>query len=255
MLYKRPMLVLAGIALSTLPVAAQNLVDAGALVLKTWSDDDLYESEAWSVDQFFGRNVIGDGGVQIGDVEDVVLNDAGEVVALIAEIGGFWDIGDTHVSVPWERVELREDGSVGIPVTEETIAEYDLFDTSGLPEDVAIADDIVEGVGSEELGPELWRASGLIGSYVRVQSDSGDRWVNFGYVDDIMVGGDKIAGTIISATGRYGPRSYAYPYRGGPDGGTAFGTWSPGSYTYDLPILVGEAVTRPEFDPRRMKAE
>jgi len=38
-----------------------------------------------------------------------------------------WDIGDTHVLVPWNEVEVNEDG-VSIPVHEDNAENYGLFD-------------------------------------------------------------------------------------------------------------------------------
>jgi uncharacterized protein YrrD len=34
---------------------------------------------------------------RIGTIEDIVLNHSGQVVGIVAEVGGFLDIGDKHV--------------------------------------------------------------------------------------------------------------------------------------------------------------
>lgn len=45
----------------------------------------------------------------IGQVENVILNQDGSVKAVILEVGGFLDIGDKHVAVPMERLSfIRE---------------------------------------------------------------------------------------------------------------------------------------------------
>jgi hypothetical protein len=36
---------------------------------------------------------------QIGEIEDIVLDQSGQMVGLVAEVGGFLDIGDKHVMV------------------------------------------------------------------------------------------------------------------------------------------------------------
>ncbi|AHM05116.1 hypothetical protein roselon_02818 [Roseibacterium elongatum DSM 19469] len=43
---------------------------------------------------------------QIGTIEDLVLNHSGEVVGVIAEIGGFLDIGDKHVMLEIDDLNL-----------------------------------------------------------------------------------------------------------------------------------------------------
>jgi sporulation protein YlmC with PRC-barrel domain len=246
---------IAGLSVFAIPAAAQDMVDAGTIIPEDWNYNELYSSEAWSVDDFFGRDVVGSDGALIGDVEDVVLNDAGDVVALIAEVGGFWDIGDTHVSVPWDMVEIDGDGdgdgSVGIPLTEENVAEFDLFSSSPFPDDADLAASIVEGVENEELGMVSWRASDLIGDYVRVQGDE-ENWVNFGYVSDLLIDGGSITATLVSTTGRYGQGTYAYPYpRGSAEG---YGVWMPNATTQDLPVLVGDATSMPLFEMEQMQA-
>ncbi|MCK0167160.1 PRC-barrel domain-containing protein [Jannaschia sp. S6380] len=37
---------------------------------------------------------------QIGEIEDIILDKSGQMVGLVAEVGGFLDIGDKHVMVP-----------------------------------------------------------------------------------------------------------------------------------------------------------
>lgn len=252
MMKRKALMAIAGMSCSAAPAAAQDVVDAGTIIPENWSYEALYESEAWSVDALFGTDVVGSDGTRIGDVEDLVLNADGELVALIAEVGGFWDIGDTHVSVPWQRVQLDGGGPVTIPVTAENVAEFDLFSSSPLPDDADPAAEIVEGVDDEALVMALWRASDLIGDYVRVQSDA-ETWLEFGYVSDLLIGDGRIAATLVSTTARYGPGTYAYPYRGGPAEG--YGVWFPNATTQDLPILVGEATSLPAFDRDQMNTD
>lgn len=250
MMTRKALMAIAGMTLSIGPAAAQDVVDAGTIVLNNWNYDALYSSDSWSIDTFFGTDVVDGNGAQIGDVEDIVLDDDGNVVALIAEVGGFWDIGDTHVSVPWDMVLIGVEGSVAIPVTEDNIAEFDLFASSSLPKDDGIAEEIVEGVDDQGLGTGLWRASELIGDYVRVQDDS-ENWVNFGYVSDLLVEDGTISATLVSTTARYGPGTYAYPYRGGTVEG--YGLWRPDAASQDLPVLVGDATSMPPFDMNQMQ--
>jgi len=251
MMKRNALMAIAGMSFWAWPAAGQDVVDAGTIVLDSWSYDAIYNSDSWSVDDFFGADVAGRDGTQIGNVEDLVLNDEGDVVALIAEVGGFWDIGDTHVSVPWEMVQFGVDGSVTTPVTEENTAEFDLFSSSPLPDDADLAEEIVEGVDDEELVGQLWRASDLIGDYVRIK-DEDELWLNFGYVSDLLINDGSISAALVSTTGRYAPGTYAYPYSGYSAEG--YGLWRPNATTQDVPMLVGDAMSMPVFEMDQMQS-
>lgn len=225
-----------------LPSAAigQTIVDAGEITLDGWSYDALYDPEAWSVDNFFGAAVYDPDSNEIGDVEDVVFNDSGEVLAIIAEVGGFWDLGDTHVSVPWEETTIHDDGRIEIPLTEAVLEDYDLFDYSGLP-GTELAEDIVAEVDDEPLGYRVWRASELMGDYVRIQ-DEGSTWINYGTVTDIIVHDAGIVGTIVNTSYQLGAGQVAFPYTSTTPGGIR-------APSVDLPVLLGDAEALPLFDP------
>lgn len=248
---RKTLMAIVGMAFSAGSTAAQDAVDAGTIVLENLSYGPLYSSNSWSVDALFGADVVSSDGTRIGDVEDFVLNDEGEIIALIAEIGGFWDIGDTHVSVPWDLVQWGNSGSLAIPVTEDTIDQFDLFSSSPLANDVSVADEIVEGVDDEQLGSDVWRASELIGDYVRVRGE-GELWVNFGYVSDMLIDDGTISATLVSTTARYGPGTYAYPYRGSSAQGYDF--WRPDATYQDIPVLIGDATSMAPFDPNQMQS-
>jgi hypothetical protein len=66
-------------------------------------DETTWGDTAGSVDAF---DVNSDGVNQIGEIEDVVLDRSGQMVGIVAEIGGFLDIGDKHVVVPVEDLRL-----------------------------------------------------------------------------------------------------------------------------------------------------
>ncbi|MFQ6547937.1 PRC-barrel domain-containing protein [Aestuariibius sp. 2305UL40-4] len=67
-----------------------------------WGDDDAFaEIDAeWN---------------DIGEIEDVILSRDGQMIGIVAEIGGFLDIGDKHVMIPVEDVKL-------VPVDDQTYA-------------------------------------------------------------------------------------------------------------------------------------
>ncbi|WP_369808838.1 PRC-barrel domain-containing protein [Phaeobacter sp. S60] len=42
----------------------------------------------------------------IGEIEDIVLDRGGKMIGVVAEVGGFLDIGDKHVLIPVEDIRL-----------------------------------------------------------------------------------------------------------------------------------------------------
>ncbi|MFQ6552053.1 PRC-barrel domain-containing protein [Aestuariibius insulae] len=42
----------------------------------------------------------------IGEIEDIILSKDGQMIGIVAEIGGFLDIADKHVMIPVEDVKL-----------------------------------------------------------------------------------------------------------------------------------------------------
>lgn len=49
---------------------------------------------------------VSDEWTEIGEIEDIVLSKSGEFKGIVAEIGGFLDIGDKHVMISIEDVQL-----------------------------------------------------------------------------------------------------------------------------------------------------
>ncbi|MEM9795408.1 MAG: PRC-barrel domain-containing protein [Pseudomonadota bacterium] len=63
----------------------------------TWNDT---ENASWDAMNW------GDTYNQIGEIEDVILDQSGQMIGIVAEVGGFLDIGDKHVMVPVEDLRL-----------------------------------------------------------------------------------------------------------------------------------------------------
>jgi sporulation protein YlmC with PRC-barrel domain len=216
-------------------------VDTDVVSLAEWQYDDLYAS-GMSAEEFIDEmEVYSTAGDEIGDVEDIIANQDGELIAVIAEVGGFWDIGDTHVSVPWDQIEMA-DGGITVPVTEETIDEYGLFDREYLTaEDVS--DEMVGEVDAADTGARSFRLSELIGDYARLRGDTdGDEMVNYGYVRDVMIQDGNIGAVVVNPDVGYGAPGYytAYPYYGV--------NYRPGGPYYDMPYTEGDIAEMEEFD-------
>lgn len=210
--------------------------------LSDWDYDDVYNGGLSLEDFMDEMEVVGTTGDEIGSIEDVILGQDGRVLAVIAEVGGFWDMFDTHVSVPWDELEVVGE-QVVLPVTEENVEDYGVFETEYLTAQEAAAD-IATEVDDAETGPRAWRATELIGDYARLQN--AETWTNYGYVDDIIVKNDQVAAVVVSPDAGWGTGPYAYPYYGYGYG------WRPTAPYYDLPYTEEEVADLETFDEDRI---
>jgi sporulation protein YlmC with PRC-barrel domain len=220
--------------MATTPAFAQNEVE----VLSDWSYDTLY-TEGWSVENMFDEaEVVDITGEVIGDIENVIFSNEGEVLGIIAQVGGFWDIGDTHVHVPWDEVTITSGiGQVQVPVTEETVDDYDVFGGYWDEQVITEADtDETQPVEDDLIaGADIFKATDLIGEYAYLSDGA-----RYGYISDIIVGSDMIS-AIVTDAGAYGrPGYYAYPYNYGVNPMT--------TQRYDMPYSAEEIDTIENFD-------
>ena len=212
--------------------ASGNAEGAGhVVVLETWSYDPLC-ADGWSVDEMFDdTEVVGATGEKIGDVENLMSADDGTILAVVAQVGGFWDIGDAHVSIPWSEVTLSADGeTLMIPVTEETIEDYAGFDGMNVfnrddEKLFAVSEADATQVVSDDLeaGPMVFKATDLMNDLTCLNDD-----VRYGYVSDILVSGEAISAILVDAAGYGTPGDFAYPHYG-------YRGYSPYGTRYDLP--------------------
>jgi sporulation protein YlmC with PRC-barrel domain len=211
--------------------------------LRQWDYDELYKS-GWRAGSLIGADVIGKAGEEIGNVENIMIGPNGKVLSIIAEIGGFLDIGDTHVNIPWKEVQFtsgRE--SVTVPLTEDNLNQYSLFgDAEPLSRGVASQ---IHRLDDPPTGPRVWRATELTGDYVRLKGGEG-----YGYVDDLIFDRDgtlkAVSVTRDIGAGEVGP--YTYPYYGyGYDG------FDPGLDYYGLPYDENEVGAVEPYDYESME--
>ena len=86
--------------------------------------------EGWDADSMYTE--VGSDWNTIGEIEDIVLNENGEMIGIVAEVGGVLDIGDKHVMLPVENVSLVavDDATYGFVTAynEEDLEEMDSVD-------------------------------------------------------------------------------------------------------------------------------
>ncbi|MGK9201058.1 PRC-barrel domain-containing protein [Sinorhizobium meliloti] len=212
------------------------------IVLSEWRYDPLYAT-GWSVDQVFDEAaVVSRNGEEIGDVENIIFNEQGDVVALIAEVGGLWEIGDTHVSIPWSEVELSQDAArITVPVTEETADDYaaaagdrGTIRKNETGQVATVEEDTAAGSG-------LFKATDIMGDGAYLNSNQ-----RYGYVNDLIVNDGRLAAVVSDVRGANGRSYYAFPYTG-----SAAWTRDPGRY--DIPYGPEEVTVVQVFEYDKMQ--
>lgn len=265
------------LALGTLGVQAQAVSGdtssagthgADIVKLSAWNYDALYGSQGMRAEQLLGSTVVGSNGDEIGAVEDAIVHN-GEIVAIIAEVGSFWDVGGVHIAVPWKQVELVDDG-IAIPVSEGDFEQYALHHetsyvnqgylrsiqkfgrnlasgaavgarcaTAGAGGTASASDDAAgQDMGA---GTCAWRLTALVGDYVTLANGTG-----YGYLEDVVFKQNgAIQAIIVDASGPpYGYASYAYPFNGYAVGRT----WNPYNSVYTLPYSSDDIEGLQAFD-------
>ncbi|MDN3722456.1 PRC-barrel domain-containing protein [Roseibium salinum] len=212
-------------------------------MLSEWRYDPLY-SAGWSVERMFDEtDVVDTAGEEIGDVENIIFSDDGRVLSVIAEVGGVWDIGDTHVSIPWEEARLSEDGTrLTVPVTEDNVDDYSVFEKKSSffqtdTEDIAkVEDDLATGT-------TVFKATDLMGDYAYLSENT-----RYGYVTDMIVNNGTISAVIVDAAAYGRPGFYAYPYYGY--------NAAPSYYPrYNLPYAADEIDVLENFDYDQLRSQ
>ena len=92
----------AAAATAALPVVAQEMtMDYDDLIrTRDLTGENVYTTnEAWDEGEWADAtwDEVDAGWNNIGEIEDVILNADGEMVGIVAEVGGFLDIADKHV--------------------------------------------------------------------------------------------------------------------------------------------------------------
>jgi sporulation protein YlmC with PRC-barrel domain len=193
---------------------------------QAWEVSQLYR-DSWSGREMIGTRVIGDNGSQIGEVRDIVVNENGQIGKVIVEVGGFLEIGDQHIGVPWEQVSIASGMRwIQVPLREVEDGTYSLFGRVPQGENVPIQ-------------PTSWRVNELIGDVVSLQ-DVGRN----GLIMDVIFNGQGQALGVVVDRGVHQNVGgwYAYPYGG----------YYPGSYGYPLPFQGYENTAAGPFSYREL---
>ncbi|MBJ6126816.1 PRC-barrel domain-containing protein [Microvirga splendida] len=207
-----------------------------------WSNNELYRG-GWSAERLMDNaDVIGANGEEIGSIENIIVGQQGRILGIVAEVGGFWDIGDTHVFVPWDQVRVSANlERVAVPITEDNADDYayaanDVLTRFGANRTQVVDDDL-------ETGATIWKATDVIDDYAYLN----DRRA-YGYVNDLIFSADgNLRAVIVNVGSAWGGGYRAMPF-------TGYGAnWNPG--TSDLYLGYGQAdvAELERFDYDRMR--
>ncbi|HSD93296.1 MAG TPA: DUF4142 domain-containing protein [Methyloceanibacter sp.] len=66
----------------------------------------------WSAEALIGRTVENTNGDNLGEINNVIINEKGDVEAVIIGVGGFLGIGEKDVGVPFKALEFRTEAEM-----------------------------------------------------------------------------------------------------------------------------------------------
>jgi hypothetical protein len=221
-------------------VRAANTTPGTVVALSTWRYDPLY-AEGWRSEEIWDAEIYGPEGQEIGDIENLLLGSDGQILSVVAEVGGIWDIGDTHINVPWQEVKVGPNFErITIPVNEDNVDDYSLFKDWHLTvgeakaETTQVDDDLA-------VGPRVWKLTDILDDYVMLAGH-----VPYGYVDDVVFDRQgALKAILVRPDVSWGvPGYYAYPYQA---------WWDPGLGYHTLPYARADIEGLEPFDHERLE--
>ena len=85
----------------------QTKVLTGSYLREVDKDEPLLGPGNMTVRQMEDAHVVDAHGKRVGDVEEVIANNRGQIVGLTAEVGGFLGMGDKEVLIPLEHLTVQ----------------------------------------------------------------------------------------------------------------------------------------------------
>ena len=61
----------------------------------------------WTAEALIGRTVENANGDNLGEINNVIINEKGDVVAVVIGVGGFLGIGEKNVGVPFNELDFK----------------------------------------------------------------------------------------------------------------------------------------------------
>lgn len=187
---------------------------------------DLYRDN-WSAREMIDAPVRAANGERIGDVKDIIVDRNGSISKVVVEVGGFFELGDQHIGVPWKDIKIGEDMAfVQVPLREVEQGTYSLFGEVPQGEDVPAA-------------LTSWRVNELIGDYAALADVP-----RYGLVTDVIFDSrGRAQSVVVDRAGYWGGYGlYAYPFTG----------FHAAAYAHPLPYRSETVVALRPFDYSRL---
>ncbi len=105
--------------------AAQRAQDAPAIETVEKNSAVAFSGDA-SAKELLSKNVVNAANESIGDINDILINREGKVVAVIVGVGGFLGMGEKDVALPYDQLTFSTDTNnnsliVGTNATKESL--------------------------------------------------------------------------------------------------------------------------------------
>lgn len=122
---KRFTSILLAAGLAAAPALAESTMDPDNLIrTRDITGGDIYTLNGPMDEDTWGNwdhKGVGPDWNDIGEIEDIILDRDGKMIGIVAEIGGFLDIGDKHVLIPVDDIRLTPvDDKTYVIVTRKT---------------------------------------------------------------------------------------------------------------------------------------
>lgn len=69
------------------------------------------DANTWRASELMGKNVYASNNEDIGEIGDILLNKDGRVIGVVLDVGGFLGLGETHVAVPMNALQIQDNAS------------------------------------------------------------------------------------------------------------------------------------------------
>ncbi len=110
--------------------ATQSATTMGDLIVPA---DRLNNAQVMSANDYIGKTVYDQAGNNIGDVNDLIISQDGQIQAVILGVGGFLGIGEKDVAVNTNAVQMVQDGDnkrLVVQTTKEALNSAPSYDKS-----------------------------------------------------------------------------------------------------------------------------
>lgn len=203
--------------------------------LSAWNYDKLYQEGGFTAQNLMEVGIFGANNNEIGDVENVLLNEQNKIIAIISQVGETWEARDTRILIPWDEVELTKSG-LATKISEGKVSDYRLFESQYLTKEEVKKTQQVEDKIS--MSPSLWKLSDILNEFTNVEEGHG-----YGYVDDVLFSRSGVVQAIVIDAAINGDtKTYAFPFTGIGEG------WAPGLISYTLPYTDTDLYETPAFE-------